>query len=230
MELTSLLRLLLRRWWLIAIPTALAAVPAMLNYLDGAAAAEGGFRAQIRYSAAQELNLPARDGDYQDVWLASELTVNAFADWIRSASFRQEIAAELADPNMNLDQLGIAADNARSIGLIYLSHAQADALQAIAEAAVSALSRRSQTYFPQLGGQPAQVTILEQPQIAPAPPPLANRFAPFIQAALGLFIGLVLAFFAEYLDPAIYDQDEVRRLGLPLAGSIPKHKGEARFK
>ena len=230
MELTSLLRLLLRRWWLIAIPTALAAVPAMLNYLDGAVAAEGGFRAQIHYSAAQELNLPARDGDYQDVWLASELTVNAFADWIRSASFRQEIAAELADPNMNLDQLGIAADNARSIGLIYLSHTQADALQTIAEAAVAALSRRSQTYFPQLGGEPAQVTILEQPQITPAPPPLANRFAPLIQLALGLFIGLVLAFFAEYLDPAMYDQDEVRRLGLPLVGSIPKHKGEAGFK
>lgn len=229
MELTSLLRLLLRRWWLIAIPTALGAVPAMLGYLNGAAETDGGFRTQIRYSAAQVLNLPARDGDYQDVWLASELTVNAFADWIRSASFRQEIAAALADPSINLDQLGIAADNARSIGLIYLSHAQADALQTIAEAAVSALSRRSQTYFPQLGGEPAQVTILEQPQIAPAPPPLANRFAPLIQIALGLFIGLVLAFFAEYLDPAIYDHDDIRRLGLPLVGSIPKHK-EAQFK
>lgn len=224
MEITRLFRILLRRWWIMVIPTALSAVPAVIGYFDGAVAAAG-FGAQIRYSAAQELNLPQRDGDYQDVWLASELTVNAFTDWVRSASFRAEMMAELADSNIDFGSLGIAADNARSIGIIYLSHAQEDALQTIAQAAISVLSRRSQTYFPQLGGEAAQVTILEQPLITAAPQPLTNRFAPVIQAALGLFIGLVLAFFAEYLDPTIYDQEEIRRLGLPIAGSIPKHKG-----
>ncbi len=224
MELTMFIRVVFRRWWLIAIPLALSALPAIVGYLDGAAAVGGGFSTQIRYSAAQELNLPERDGDYQDVWLASELTVNAFTDWVRSASFREEIAAELATANIELASLQMAADNARSVGLIYLSHAQGDALQTIANAAISVLSRRSQTYFPQLGGEAAQVTILEQPQIVPAPPPLTNRFAPFIQVALGLFIGLVIALFAEYLDPTIYHQEDIRRLGLPITGSIPKYR------
>lgn len=224
MEFTRSLRILLRRWWIMMIPTALSVIPAIIGHFDGAAAAAG-FSAQIRYSAAQELNLPQRDGDYQDVWLASELTVNAFTDWARSASFRAEMMAELADSNIDFASLGIAADNARSIGIIYLRHAQGDALQAIAQAAISVLSRRSQTYFPQLGGAAAQVTILEQPLITAAARPLANRFAAVIQAALGLFIGLVLAFFAEYFDPTIYDQEEIRRLGLPIVGSIPKHKG-----
>lgn len=225
MEFARLLRILLRRWWIMAIPIVLSAVPAIIGYFDGAVAAAAGFSAQIRYSAAQELNLPQRDGDYQDVWLASELTVNAFTDWVRSASFRAEMMAELGDSNMDFGSLGIAADNARSIGIIYLSHARGDALQTIAQAAISVLSRRSQTYFPQLGGEAAQVTILEQPLITAAPRPLTNRFAPVIQTALGLFIGFVLAFFAEYLDPTIYDQEEIRRLGLPIVGSIPKRKG-----
>lgn len=224
MELTGFIRILRRRWWLAAIPLAFSAVPALVGYFDGPAEIAAGFSAQIRYSAAQKLNLPQRDGDYQDVWLASELTVNALTEWVRSASFREEIIAELAGGETAPGPFGIAADNARSIGVIYLSHAQADALETIAQAAVLILSQRSQAYFPQLGGEAAQVTILEQPFITTAPRPLANRFAPLIQVAVGLFIGLALAFSAEYLDPTIYHQDDIRRLGLPLAGVIPKRK------
>ena len=224
MELDRAIRVLLRRWWLIAIPLVLSALPALIGYFDDSGQAAAGFSAQIRYSAAQEMNLPGRDGDYQDVWLASELTVNAFTDWVRSASFREEIASELADADVAPGAFGIAADNARSIGIIYLSHAQQDSLQAIAGAAIVVLSQRSQAYFPQLGGAAARVTILEQPVISPAPRPLANRFAPLIQVAVGLFIGLALASFAEYLDQTIYHQNDLQRLGLPIAGSIPKYK------
>ena len=132
MELTGFIRILRRRWWLAVIPIALSAIPALIGYFDGPAQVTAGFSAQIRYSAAQKLNLPQRDGDYQDVWLASELTVNALTEWVRSASFRDEIMAELADVETMMGTFGIAADNARSIGVIYLSHAQADALEAIA--------------------------------------------------------------------------------------------------
>ncbi|MCY4018858.1 MAG: hypothetical protein OXG39_05580 [Chloroflexi bacterium] len=223
MELTVLARVLFRRWWLIAAPVALSVAFVIAGLIGQPAASAAGFSAQIRYSAAQELILPQRDGDYQDVWLASELTVNAFTDWVRSGSFRAEIVAALADPAIDMARLGIAADNARSIGVIYLGHSNAESLQKIAEAAMAVLGSRNQTYFPQLGGQPAQVTILDQPIITPAPPPLTNRVAPILRLAIGLFIGLVLAYLAEYLDLRIHHKDDLQKLGLRVLGAIPRH-------
>jgi len=224
MDLTVLARVLFRRWWLVAAPVALSGALVIAGLIAAEpATSAAGFSAQIRYSAAQELILPQRDGDYQDVWLASELTVNAFTDWVRSRSFRDEIVEWLADPAIDMARLGIAADNARSIGVIYLGHSNAESLQSIAEAATAVLGSRNQTYFPQLGGQPAQVTILDQPVIAPAPPPLTNRLAPVLRLGLGLFIGLVLAYLAEYLDLRIHHKDDLQKLGISVLGAIPRH-------
>ncbi len=222
MELTILARVLFRRWWLVAVPVVLSGAFVIAGLIGEPAASAAGFSAQIRYSAAQELILPQRDGDYQDVWLASELTVNAFSDWVRSGSFRDEIVEWLADPAIDMARLGIAADNARSIGVIYLSHRSAESLQQIAEAAMAVLGNRNQTYFPQLGGQPAQVTILDQPLITPAPPPLTNRVAPILRLGVGLFIGLVLAYLAEYLDLRIHHKDDLQKLGIHVLGAIPR--------
>lgn len=223
MELNLLARVLLRRWWLVAAPLALSGALVLAGLIGQPAASTAGFSAQIRYSAAQELILPQRDGDYQDIWLASELTVNALTDWVRSGSFRDEIVAWLSDPAIDIARLGIAADNARSIGVIYLSHSSAESLQRIAEAVMGVLGSRNQTYFPQLGGQPAQVTILDQPLIAPAPPPLTNRVAPILRLGIGLFIGFVLAYLAEYFDLRIHHKDDLQRLGLHVLGAIPRH-------
>jgi len=225
MELVLLIRILRRRWWLILIPVIVATLIVIPSFLNSGSAVSGGFTTQIRYSAAQEFNLPQRDGDYEDVWLASELTVNAFTDWVRSNRFRDEIRNSLSDPNIDLGLMGIAADNARSVVVIYLSHPDEDALKSIANSVMLVLASRNQEYFPQLGGEPAKVTILDQPAIASAPPPLTNRFAPLIRIGMALFGGLLLAFAVEYFDPTIHHQDELNKLGLPILSSIPKHKG-----
>lgn len=224
MELTTLLRALFRRWWLVAAPVALSAILVMINLLGESSDRVAGFNTQLRYSAAQELILPQRDGDYQDIWVASEFTVNAFTDWVHSGSFRHEIVEELADPSINVAALGIAADNARSVGVIYLAHDNAESLQKIANAIMAVLSNRNQTYFPQLGGQPAQVTILDQPVVTPAPPPLTNRLAPFLRIGIGLFIGLVLACLAEYFDLRVHHRDDLQKLGLQVLGAIPRYR------
>ena len=214
-------RILRRRWLLILLPLAVGAAFALPDLVAPRASA-GGYSAQIRYSAAQEMNLPQRDGDYQDVWLASELTVNAFTDWARSSSFRAEIEAGLDDENDDISGLGIAADNSRSIGVVYLSHGDAPALERIAAAAIDVLRQRSQAYFPQLGGEAAKVTILEAPVIQAAPPALSSRFAPLLQLAASLFAGLLLAIGAEYVDPRVHDLGDLRRMGLPVVGSVPR--------
>lgn len=223
MEIVLLIRILRRRWWLIVIPVMVATVLVIPSFFNSGSAVSGGFNTQIRYSAAQQFNLPERDGDYQDVWLASELTVNAFTDWVRSSSFREEVQTQLGDSPIELGLMGIAADNARSVGVIYLSYPEADGLATLSNTVISVLVNRNQAYFPQLGGDPAQVTILEQPTINAAPPPLTNRFAPLIRIGVTLIAGLFLAFAVEYFDPTVHHRDELEKLGLPIIASIPKH-------
>ena len=224
MEYKEIIRILIRRWWLIVLPVVLSAVISIPDLLRDGAGVSGGFTTQIRYSAAQKLNIPEREGDYTDIWRASEYTVHAMTDWARSSSFRHEIAGILGDAQDALHGLQIAADNVRSVGVVYMSHPNGESLGAIADAAVLVLNSRSQRYFPQLEGDAAQVTILDQPAIVAAPPALPSRFAPFVRLGVALLIGLAIAVFAEFVDPTVYHQDDLRRLGLPLLGSIPKER------
>ena len=70
-ELTWMLRIVRRRLWLLLLPLFISAAFALPDLLGSENAATT-FTTQIRYSAAQQMNLPQRDGDYQDVWLASD--------------------------------------------------------------------------------------------------------------------------------------------------------------
>jgi len=224
MDIAEAFRFILRRWWLILLPVLLAAVIAIPEFIRASRAGQSGFNARISYSAAQTFNLPERSGDYTDVWLASEHTVDALTDWVRSSSFRAEIQSQLAGSNAELGSLQIAADNVRNVGAIYFSHRDGEALREIVDAALLVLTSRSQVYFPQLGGDSAQVTILDQAPITAAPTPLTNRFAPLIRLGIAFLIGLALALFAEYADQTIYHQDDLRRLGIPLLSSVPRER------
>jgi capsular polysaccharide biosynthesis protein len=227
MELILIIRVLLRRWWLVAIPVVVAAALVLPGFLSGQPAASGGYTATFRYSAAQVLEaIPNRDGDYQDVWLASEYTVNAMTDWVRTTSFADEITRVAAGQGLTINPaaLGVAADNKRSIGQITLSYPDAAGLETILEAAMDVLKTRAQDYFPQLGQQPAQVTFLDSPQVAAAPPPVGDRLAPFIRLGIGLLAGIGLALLAEYLDPNLRRREQVEALGLPVIASIPREQ------
>lgn len=222
MELMQVVRILLRRWWIALGPVIIVAIIVVPQWLRDRGA-QGGFTVTVRYSAAQiASNVTPRDGDYQDVWLASEYTVNALTDWVRSGSFREEIAKELSSEIVDLAGLNIAADNKRSVGALYLSHPDQAALEQITQAALNVLKNTTQNYFPQLGGQPAAVSILDTPIIVAAPPALADRFSVLFRLGIGLFAGVLLAFLAEYVDPYVYRREQLEMLGLKVIASIPK--------
>lgn len=226
MELMLIFRVLARRWWLIAIPVVITAAFTVPELLTRSPATSGGYTVTLRYSAAHAADavLPPRDGDYQDLWLASELTVNALTDWVRSGSFAREVAIRCADLGLTIDPAGlsVAADNERSLGQLILGWNDAAQLGVIARAAIDVLQTRSQDYFPQLGGQAAQVMMLDTPQVVAAPPALVNRFAPLLRVGLGLALGLALAFLAEYLDTRLYRRADVEALNLGVIGIIPR--------
>jgi capsular polysaccharide biosynthesis protein len=225
MELMLIVRVLLRRWWLALIPVIVVAAITIPDFLSSRGAAGGGFTTTIRYSAAQVLEaIPGRDGDFQDVWLASELAVNALTDWVRTSTFVSEIVREAGTKNVEVNPaaLSIAADNKRSVGQLTMSYPDSAVLQTIIDSAINVLKTRAQNYFPQLGGQPAQITVLDVPTITAAPPPITNRLAPVIKLVVGLVAGIGLAFLAEYLDPTLRRREQIEALGLPIVATLPR--------
>ncbi len=224
MELVQVARILLRRWWLIAIPTVIAAaltLPSLLNSTPSS----NSFSAVITYSAAQSFSaIPRAEGDYQDLWLSSEYTVNAFTDWVAGRPFKDEVAAGLASRGVSIDsaQLGIATDNERSVGRIFLSYPDGEALTEIVAETITVLQTRSQAYFAQLGGEPASVTVLDQTPVTAAPPPLTDRFGPFLRIGIGVIAGIGLAVLAHYVDPAVRRREDVETLGIPVLTTIPR--------
>jgi hypothetical protein len=225
MELKLVARILWRYGWLIAIPLVITLALALPALLPNGSAASGGFSTVFRYTAAQQLGaIPNRDGDYQDVWLASELTVNAMTDWVQSSGFAAATAAAAAQRGLTIDpaQIAIAADNERSIGQVFISWNDADQLGILTEAVIEVLRTRNQDAFPQLGGEPAQVNILDEPRVNPAPPPLTDRFSPFIRIGVGLVVGVGLALLAHYFDPMLRRREDLEALGLSVLASVPR--------
>lgn len=227
MELLQVLRVMLRRWYMIALPLVVVAaftLPNLLNPPDSALPPT--YTTVIRYTAAQVLDaIPNRDGDYQDVWLASELTVNAFSEWVRSSTFADEVRALLPQgvaPDLNAGNF--AADNERSIGQVFIAWRDAGELEQIAQAAQTVLETRTSVYFPQLGDVPARVKLLDTPQIVTQPTPITSRLTSLLPLVLALFAGIALAFLAEYLDPFLYRREQLESAGLTVLSSIPRHK------
>ncbi len=225
MELILILKVLRRRWWLILIPTVIVAVFTVPDILNNEPQGAGGFSTVIRYTAAQEEEaLPQREGDFQDVWLASEFTVNAFTEWVRTNRFKQAVAEVALTDALEVDPnaIPIAADNERSIGQVFINWGNDAELLILADAVINVMQTQNAEAFPQLGGELAQVVILDDPQVAPVPAALPSRLRPLIQLALGVIVGLGLAFLVEYLDPTLYEQSDLERLGLDVIVNVPR--------
>ena len=227
MELRAIVQLLRRWWWLIVIPTLIAGLAALpdLSALSAATGSGGGYSTVLHFSAAQSPQEQlAPESDLQDVWLASELTVNALSAWARTESFRREISNAPGIVSGDSDALGIAADHQRSIGQLFLSHPDSQALARLANAAIHVLQTQNRRYFPQFGDEAATVTLLDRPTIVHVPVSLSLRLAPLLRVTLGFCAGLVLAMLAYALDPALRRREDVEALGLAVLAVLPREK------
>lgn len=231
MELRELWKVVLRRWWLVALPT-LAAL-ALVAYGAVSAPPAATYTTSIRFTAAtpptDEEDQGYEDSEYYP-WLTSEYIINALTDWVRTGSFAEEVSAVLAAQGIEIPaaaiQPGISADNERSIMVLYVTWPDAGQLAAIAEAAVVVLDERSTSYFPQLGEGGVEVVPLDAPTIGRIPPSLSSRLEPLVRVAVGLAAGIGLAFLVEYLDPTIRERREVEGLDMPVLAVVPRHRGK----
>ena len=229
MELAQLFRILLRRWWLIAIPTAVAVAYAALTY----AAPPTVYTTAIRFTAAQaptEKEATDAASPYEDTsyvpWLASEYLVNALTAWVGTGSFAQAVADALAARGVEIDAGALAgafvADNQRSVMTVYITWGDAGQLEGIAQGAIDALVNESGDTFPQTAAGPVMVRPLDDVKISAASPPLTARIRPLIPVALGLAAGVALAFLVEYLDPTVRTRADLEALGFVVIAEIPE--------
>jgi len=115
----------------------------------------------------------------------------------------------------------LVSDHLRSIVVLYLNGGNSDRLTAIGNAAITVLQVRNNVIFPQ-NGAGAIVTALDGVVVAPAVPSLRTRLDIPIRLALGLALGVVLAFLVWYFDPRIRDRADAEALGLNIIAEIPK--------
>ena len=240
MELHQLFAVVRRRWVLVVIPAFVVAAVAIATYDAPAANYSTGMRftAGQRAAPAAPSEMPQSgpagyDPNYAR-WQTSEYIVSGLRDWVRSAAFAALVSAELASQDVAIPTdalLGrFAADSSQSLLVVYVNWPDSDQLRDIASAAATVLQTQNHAAFPQLGGQPAEVTPMDAPGILPvielAAPTLRTRLDLPFRLALGVTAGLALAFVVDYLDASVRHRGELEAMGIQVVGEIPRMRGK----
>ena len=226
MEIKLYLKILLRWWWLVAIPALVIGAVGLITYHRPPVT----YGTTVRFSASLPPTLsaaPGADPNYYS-WLTSEYIVGGLSDWIKTGAFAQAVSDELAAQGKTIPapavQGALASDYVRSQLVLFVNSGSPDDAAAIANAAITVLQTRNAEAFPQLGGHNAIVTALDAPTVGASPPGLRAMLDLPLRLLLGLGVGIALAFAAHTLDPFIHDRRDVETLGLAVKGEIPKQK------
>ncbi|MCS7282556.1 MAG: hypothetical protein RMK65_08830 [Anaerolineae bacterium] len=226
MELWTFLRILWRRWWLVAAPVLGVLAHLAVTYRPPPTT----YQVVMRFAAGTVPAGLSVDYDRYYSWLTSEYIANGLADIARTRAFAEAVAARLKEQGISADpaaiQGAIVTDNAQSILVVYLTWADPEGAVAVARAAAEELTENGTAYFPQIpwpseAGPAAR--LLDNPTPVPLPPSLrAQLLGPAIRLSLALGAGIGLALLWHYLDPTVRDERDVEALGLPVVGRIPR--------
>ncbi|HRO91665.1 MAG TPA: hypothetical protein PLC06_14295 [Promineifilum sp.] len=224
MELRQLWKIIRRRW-------VLALIPAVVVLALGVATwrpAPPAYNAGVRFVVGQPPGAAAAEFDEQRYynWLTSEYIVNGLTDWVRGGKFAEMVSKRLATQGIDVPagaiQGGLAVDNARSMLTISLTAGDATQLEQMLGGVIAVLTEDNAGALPQLGGENALLTQLDEPVVNPISAGIRSQLDLPLRVALALAAGLGLALLAHYLDPTVRDREEVTRAGLSILAEIPK--------
>lgn len=224
MELRQLWKIIRRRW-------VLALIPAVVVLALGVATwrpAPPAYNAGVRFVVGQPPGAAAAEFDEQRYynWLTSEYIVNGLTDWVRGGKFAEAVSKRLATQGIDVPagaiQGGLAVDNARSMLTISLTAGDATQLEQMLGGVIAVLTEDNAGALPQLGGENALLTQLDEPVVNPISAGIRSQLDLPLRVALALAAGLGLALLAHYIDPTVRDREEVARAGLAILAEIPK--------
>ncbi len=223
MELRDLLGIARRFWWLILLPPLVVAAYGLVTYQAPGITYAGAVRYTVGQPAGLEETVGYDPNYYR--WLTSEYIASAVKDWVRSDDFAQAVSAELAAAGIELApgpvRGALAADNTRSLLVVFVTWPDPAQATAIFNAATTVLQTKNAAVFPQLGGLAAVVAPLDTPAVGPVGPGLRQRLDLPLKVALALAVGGALALAAHYLDPFVRERRELEAMGLGVMGEIP---------
>ena len=224
MELRQYWNIIRRRWLLVLIPVLVVLALGLLTYRPPATAFNTGVRFIVGQTPAAGTGLKDEERYYN--WLTSEYIVNGLTDWVRGGEFSAAVSEYLAKQGHEIPihavQAGLVADNARSMLTISLTYGDAQELAVMIDGVIAVLTSENAQALPQLGGETAILTQLDQPVVNPLPSGIRSQLDLPLRIVLALMAGLGLALLIEYLDPTIRDRLEVEQLGLQVLGEIPR--------
>lgn len=188
------------------------------------------FNAGVRFIVGQPPGTEALTSDQERYynWLGSEYIVNGLTDWIRGGKFAEAVSDYLAGKGLDVPpgaiQGGLAADNARSMLTISLTGSDPQLVEQMMDGVIAVMTEQNATALPQLGGEQAILTQLDEPVVNPISAGLRSQLDLPLRIVLALIAGVGLALLANYLDPTFRDREELESLGLPVIGVIPVEK------
>lgn len=233
MDLVTLWKWFLRRWWIIAIPVVVVLALTAGELLNPAGST---FQTTVHVTAAQPLD--GEEETYEDArympWIAAEQLIDALTMWTRTSTFAEEVRIKANESGLDLPEnalLGIfAADNTQMVMRVYVTWGDPVELETIAYAALDVLQYENARYFPPLEELPAAVVPLDDPVIVPIGPALLNRIRPLGKVLAAGVVGLLLAAGVELLDNAVRTREEIEEdLELAVLGEIPRHSGSTQY-
>ena len=220
MELGTYWKILLRRWWLVAVPVLVVAAYAAAAYAPPSPL----YQVVMRFAAGTKPTGLSEDYDRYYPWLTSEYVANGLADVAETGLFAQAIATRLDEPNLAASiRPAIVTDNAQSILIVYLTWPDAEQIVAVAEAITAELTENGAAYFPQLADVEPAVRLLDAPAPVLLTPGLRTQLmGPAVKIGLAFVVGVTLALLWHYLDPTVRESAELEMLGLGVLAEIPR--------
>jgi capsular polysaccharide biosynthesis protein len=207
---------------LLVIPAAVVLAAALFTYSPPPPT----YNVGVRFLVGQEPSPAAEEEDEERyyAWLTSEYVVNGLTDWTQSGAFAEAVSERMAERGRPTPPgaVRVAADNARSMLTLSLSHQDPELLALLMEAAITVLQEENAQGLPLLDGETAVVVQLDDPVVTPVPAGLRAQLDLPLRILLALGAGVGLALLAEYLDPTIRDRTAVDELEIPILGEIPK--------
>jgi capsular polysaccharide biosynthesis protein len=217
-------RVVLRWWWLAALPpivvlalTVLAFQPAGLSY-----------QVVMRFAvgAAPEQAPGIYNYDRYYTWITSDYMARGLAGVVGTGAFADAVARRLNAQGVNITaaqaQGSLAADYVNSLLVVYVTRPDAAGAARLAEEAAVELTQHSGEYWAQAAGLPGAARALDAANPAPVATSLRDRFDLPVRILVALAAGMALAFLAHAVDPRLRDRRDVERLDLSIIGEIPR--------
>ncbi|MBM2810647.1 MAG: lipopolysaccharide biosynthesis protein [Chloroflexi bacterium] len=224
MEVRDYVGILQRRWKIIVALAFIALAVSTVAALRGPRAYEATIRIAVSTSDDSRTDaLPyAHFGKYYS-WLASEYLADDLSEVIRSDEFAADVATQLNEQVSSASIRDVV--RARKTHRILEVTAQApepELAARIATAVAEVIRAKGGKYLAQLADQSGQLAVIDRPVPHPATTTGNLLLDIGLRTALGLILGLFLAFLVDYLDSSVRSPRDVERfLGLPVLGEIP---------